>query len=679
MKIRSNPRVTILSLLTLLAMLISMLPASPVQARPLQAIGAFAFSKGIGGVDNDFGNDIATDANGNIYTTGYFFGTVDFDPGAGTSNLISAGETDVFVSKLDSSGNLLWAKKMGGTSFDRGNSIAVDASGNVYSTGYFFTTADFDPGVGVSDLISKGAYDIFISKLDSNGNFVWAKSMGDASNDQGSSIVIDSNSNVYTTGRFEGIVDFNPSAGTANLTSAGASDVFVSKLDGNGGFFWAKKMGGTGSDGGNGLVVDSTANIYTTGAFGGTADFDPSAGVTNLVSAGQIDIFISKLNSNGDIVWAKGMGGTGNEISTGIAIDSNSNIYSTGYFSSTADFDPGVVTANLNNLGGTDIYISKLDSNGNFVWAKSMGGASNERSYGIDVDLNNNIYTTGYFAGTADFDPGANTSDLTSAGSDDIFISKLDGNGNYIWAKSMGGTDLESGNGIAVSAGGGVYTTGYFYGTADLDPSAGTASFDSLGKGDIFISKLNDAPTFADVPANYWAYNYIERLYSAGVTGGCSAIPLNYCPDSTVTRAQMAVFLLRGKYGSDYTPPVVGASTGFSDVPLDYWAAAWIKQLAAESITSGCGVGTYCPEAVVTRAQMAVFLLKASKFGVVDTPPAAVGVFSDVPTDYWAAAWIEQLAADGVTSGCGGGNYCPDAGVTRAQMAIFLIKTYSLP
>jgi len=124
----------------------------------------------------------------------------------------------------------------------------------------------------------------------------------------------------------------------------------------------------------------------------------------------------------------------------------------------------------------------------------------------------------------------------------------------------------------------------------------------------------------------------------------------------------------------------VGVSTGFTDVPTDYWAAAWIKQLAAEGITGGCGPGVYCPDATVTRAQMAVFLLKA-KNGSSYSPPA-VGVstgFGDVSIVYWAAPFIKQLVADGITSGCGGGNYCPDSDVTRAQMAVFLVKTFNLP
>jgi hypothetical protein len=186
--------------------------------------------------------------------------------------------------------------------------------------------------------------------------------------------------------------------------------------------------------------------------------------------------------------------------------------------------------------------------------------------------------------------------------------------------------------------------------------------------------------TFEDVTASHWAWHYIERLYDAGITGGCTVSPLSYCPDATVTRAQMAVFLERGIHGPSYAPPAVGNDTGFADVPSDHWAAAWIKQLAVDGITGGCGGGNYCPEAAVTRAQMAVFLLR-SRYAVSYSPPnvgAGTG-FGDVPTDYWAAAFIKQLVSESITAGCGGGNYCPEAPVTRAQMAVFLVRTFRLP
>ena len=198
---------------------------------------------------------------------------------------------------------------------------------------------------------------------------------------------------------------------------------------------------------------------------------------------------------------------------------------------------------------------------------------------------------------------------------------------------------------------------------------------------EVFIDDVTliTAESFYDVPFRYWAFDWIQRLYAANITGGCDVGPLRYCPESTVTRAQMAVFLERGIHSASYVPPTVGSSTGFTDVPPNYWAAAWIKQLAADGITGGCGSANYCPESPVTRAQMAVFLLR-SKHGA-DYNPPTVGNgtgFGDVPTTHWAAPWIKQLVAEGITTGCGANMYCPEAPVTRAQMAVFLVRTFNL-
>jgi predicted extracellular nuclease len=243
---------------------------------------------------------------------------------------------------------------------------------------------------------------------------------------------------------------------------------------------------------------------------------------------------------------------------------------------------------------------------------------------------------------------------------------------------------------LSLTGSGTTYTvtvsTGTGSGTLRLDIPAGATISDLAGNalgglpytgGQTYNIRTQ---TFVDVPVTYWAWSWIERLYAAGVTGGCGTSPLIYCPEAPTNRAQMAIFLLKAKYGAAYNPPAVGASTGFSDVPTTHWAAAWIKQLAAEGITAGFPDGTFRPNDPVSRAQMAVFLLKA-KYGAAYNPPA-VGPgtgFNDVPNSHWAAAWIKQLAAEEITSGCGGGNYCPDAPVTRAQMAVFLVKTFNLP
>ena len=215
--------------------------------------------------------------------------------------------------------------------------------------------------------------------------------------------------------------------------------------------------------------------------------------------------------------------------------------------------------------------------------------------------------------------------------------------------------------------------TTYYIEVADFDGTL-TAAPLPLGGGTLQLHLT----TFFDVPGTYWAWPWIETLYANNITGGCETLTMLYCPETQVTRAQMAIFLERGIHGSAYEPsPATGAV--FGDVPIDHWAGAWIEQLAADGVTGGCGSGDFCPEAPVTRAQMAVFLLRA-KYGSAYVPPevgAGTG-FTDVPADHWTAPWIKQLAAENITGGCGTGIYCPNNPVTRAEMAIFLTRTFNL-
>lgn len=243
-----------------------------------------------------------------------------------------------------------------------------------------------------------------------------------------------------------------------------------------------------------------------------------------------------------------------------------------------------------------------------------------------------------------------------------------------------GGTQYKAGTAVQLTASAmpnTAYAFDYWSGTG-ASGSTNPISITITGNTSVTANFKQRAQTFADVPTSYWAWDYIERLYAAGVTSGCSASPMLYCPTASVTRDQMAVFILRAKHGAQYVPPqAIGV---FDDVNRSYWAADWIEELAKEGITAGCSTTPklYCPTQGVSRDQMAVFLVRA-KHGTSYVPPKATGIFHDVPINYWAADWIEEIAAEGVSGGCGNGNYCPTAAVTRDQMAVFLVKIFNLP
>ncbi len=465
--------------------------------------GNFIWAGSFNGTDNGGGTSIVTDSSGNTYISGSFSGTIDSDPSTtGVHNLTSNGENDCFVSKLDANRNFIWSKKFGGIKSDQCNDVIVDTSGNLYITGYFSETVDFDPSTaGVYELTSNGHPDVFITKLDKNGSFVWAKAFGGTDWDHCEGIVVDDYGNVFALGLFYGSVDFDPSvAGDHILTSNGQRDIFISKLDMNGLFVWAKRIGGTHIDYGTSITIDDKANIYITGYFQNTVDFDPSdAGIFNLTSEGESDIFISKLDANGTFAWAKRIGGTSFDGGNSITIDENENVYTTGEFRGTVDFDPsddGI--HNLTNDSTSDCFIIKLDNSGKFIWAKSYVGESSGKQ--VVIDNLNRVYTVGEFRGTVDFDPNSlGVYNLTSKGQTDGFICKLTNSGDFIWTKSFGGESLDSVYSIFVDDSRNVYTTGIFKGSVDFDPSE-TGSFylttDASHINSPFISKLGSLDGF---------------------------------------------------------------------------------------------------------------------------------------------------------------------------------------
>lgn len=481
----------------------------------------FQWAKSFGGNLDDWGRYITTDNLGNVYTIGWFDGIVDFDPGVGVNTLTSGGAKDVFISKTNSNGDFIWAKSIGGNGIDVGYSIAVDAFGNVYSIGAFSSIVDFNPGIGTYTLSSIGLNDVFILKLDIAGNFVWAKTMGGNGDDSASGLAIDTLGNICLVGSFQGIADFDPNAGINNLTSSGGMDIFISKYDSVGNLIWVKNMGGSLMDYGYAIDLDKNGNVYTSGYFSGTADFDPGVSISTQTSMGSGDVFISKLDQAGNFVWAKSFGGTSIDVCNSVCTDFSGNIYLTGGFENTVDFDPSVASTTLTVNGLKDIFISKFDSSGNFLWVKRMGGTGSDYAYSIVTDTTQNVLISGVFANTVDFDPGTGVYNLTSNGSNDAVVLKVNNLGNLIWAISFGGSGNEYGTSLIVNKFNNVFACGSFNSTVDFDPNLSIFNLTSNGNGDVFIQKMVQcyAPlTLSIVGTNSLCLNSSANLVASGAT-----------------------------------------------------------------------------------------------------------------------------------------------------------------
>jgi hypothetical protein len=436
----------------------------------------FNFAKAFYG-GSSYGRSIVVDKQKNSYIAGDFSGLTDFDPSAGTYTLNSGTAAHIFVSKLDSIGNLIWVKEIGtGNNGGSGFSIAVDNTGNVIVLGTFKGTVDFDPGPSSFFLTnsSPSSVNLFVLKLTSNGDFILAKHMEGIYDIIFGTILCDATNNICFNGSFTGNVDFDPSAGTYPLSSTpnGAFDAYICKLDSNGNFLWAKVIGGTGFDSARSIALDATGNIYSIGTFNGTVDFDPGVNSYTYTSVSD-GIFVSKLDPQGNFMMALKMSGSGPDVGRAIKLDNTGNIYITGHFGGQGiDFDPGPGSFTANPVGNADLFVSKINSLGNLVWVKQMPGDNFTHGAAISLDPAGNIYVAGMYAGTTDFDPGIGTFTLGSYG---IYVTKLDGNGNFGWANKIdylnGG--LNSGM-LDVDASGSVYTTGSFSGLLDFDPSLNT-------------------------------------------------------------------------------------------------------------------------------------------------------------------------------------------------------------
>jgi hypothetical protein len=457
-----------------------------------------------GGPGGDRGFGVALDEWGNIYNTGTFQHTVDFDPGPGEDLHAEGGHYNAFLSKIDPEGNFQWARTWGpltDTTAIHTGDIDIDPSNGVYVSGYFSGLVDFDPGVGEDfhQSNSDDYDDVFLSKFDKDGNFLWVRVWGSTGDEAAQALAVDNAGKVYVTGEFEGMVDFDPGDGVDEHTSNGGNGVFLSNFDSDGAFLWARtwacEVGAIGI--GYGVATDGLGNVFVTGEFGGTVDFDPGPGEE--IQSGKPNggnLFLIKFAPNGDFIWARtwatAAGSSG--MSLDVDVDSSGESFTTGNYDGTVDFDPGV-GEDIHTTIHAAVSLVSFDQDGNYRWVRTWGGATSstyDSGSGVVVHPSGAVYVTGNFGGTTDFDPGPGEQIYTSNGNVDAFVSKFNTSGDFLWARTWGGTSGDGGSDVAASSSQSAYITGAFVRQVDFNPGPGEdwhSSATDTGY-DVFLSKI---------------------------------------------------------------------------------------------------------------------------------------------------------------------------------------------
>lgn len=453
------------------------------------------------------GRSVAVDKNGNVYSTGLFQYTIDLDPGPGVFKLKAANyfETAIYISKLDANGKFVWGIQVPVLVEWAAIELKVDDNGNVYLASLFSEQADMDPGPGVYMMSPIGFRDAFVLKLDTNGNFVWVKQFGGPGDtgSQSTGIDIDSYGNVVVCGAFNNTIDFDPGPGTYNMTSSAHIQSFIVKLSNNGDFVWAEQFGNSTvvyqGAGINDVKCDIAGNIFVSGTFMGNCDFDPGSNVYNMQGISLMDGFISKLNADGNFVWAKRIGNNENDYyqyiqPRGIDLDSKGNVITTGYFLGNIDFDPGSNDYIVSNSmkGVYEGFVLKLNNAGDFTWAKKAESPEGGESNDVSIDNADNIYVIGDYTKGTDFDPGPGTYYLTDPGDYLNVLMKLDGGGNFIYAINFPLIDdafclLRR---MDVDDAQNIFVTGYIGGTIDFDPGLNEFLLTSTMDESPFVLKL---------------------------------------------------------------------------------------------------------------------------------------------------------------------------------------------
>lgn len=471
---------------------------------------AFDWGFNIGGTSDDEYTALQVDNAGNVYVAGIYNGTVDLDPGSGTSSSTSNGFKDMFIQKFDPNGNLIWVKTIGGKLGQTVSDMVLDGAGNMVLVGQFADTVDFDPGAGVhfetANWITGSTWHStsfsYFLKLDTAGNFKWVKTIqGDRS--EGLGVAVDGSDNIYISGYFTGTVDADPGSGTDSIKSNGQEDIYVLKLTPSGSYTWGKALGGpkVGSanqqEFGSDICVGPSGNVYVTGRFTNNCDFDPGPG-TFIRSGTDGDAFVLKLDAGGNFIWAAPIGGNGQDEAHSIMSDASGNLYVEGTFQDKVDFDP---SSALDTVTGTpdggNVFIQKFDSSGNHQWVYTIRGTVSQgytlgsvfSSY-MAYDGNADLFVTGQYYYSIDFNPGGSLGQRVASKLYDVFILQIDKNGNYKKVNTLESTDEANGYKIVASSNGVVYVAGMFNDTIDLDPDPTIVSKNSSGMKDAFLIKL---------------------------------------------------------------------------------------------------------------------------------------------------------------------------------------------
>ena len=474
------------------------------------------WARGVGGIDDDYGWSVATDSARNVYVAGYFTVLAAVGP----TNFMSYGGTDIFLVKYDRNGNPLWATRAGGATNDQGRAVVTDAAGDVYLTGHFRGAGTF----GASNILSRGAEDLFLAKLDSSGQWLWTSTAGGTNRDEGRSVAIDGAGNCYAAGVFFGSAGF----GTNTVTSRGQMDVVIAKASAGGEWLWARSFGGAAFDESRGIAATASGECYVTGFFNGTAEFPG----TNLVSRGGSDTFVAKFGTNGDLLWVQQAGGTNADEGHAVALDTAGNLHLTGGFAATANIFGTNVSAQ-GFVGAMDAFLVKLDADGKLVWFQRGTGSSQDSGNAIGLNVEGDVYVSGLFVGTASF---GSQRLMSTSGQADVFFVKYTRDGNFLWAFQAGGTAYMSGNGLGVDSEGSAYGTGFYRFSTTV---GGLILTNNNFARDAFIVRVDGPPrlhiTSSDTqvivawPA--WANGY-QLQSSAGVGGTNSWAAVTNVPAS---------------------------------------------------------------------------------------------------------------------------------------------------